>query len=129
MCRFKKHKIKTFPKVALTGWILIFLGAIFVSYLNSLNPNVYASPLSDTAVAKPIPIVIATATPTPFPQDIKDYIRIIFGKNWKTAYAIARAESGLRIKANLVWRAENSRGIFQKILCPQQPKFIMIGFL
>jgi len=44
---------------------------------------------------------------------VKEYIKTIFGKDWKTAYAIARAESGLRHDAKHLSEVEDSIGIFQ----------------
>lgn len=43
----------------------------------------------------------------------REYIKTIFGRDWRTAYAIARAESGLKNEANLMSDVENSVGVFQ----------------
>ncbi|MDE2031398.1 MAG: transglycosylase SLT domain-containing protein [Patescibacteria group bacterium] len=46
-------------------------------------------------------------------QDIRSYIKTIFGKDAQTACAIAHAESGYNPKAKLEWTLEDSNGIFQ----------------
>lgn len=54
--------------------------------------------------------------------NIEKYIKTIFGKDGDIAYAIARAESGLRPSAKLITKHETSIGIFQINIQSEQAK-------
>jgi hypothetical protein len=68
-------------------------------------------------IVSPIPLydmtdMVAGSSATISP-DVKEYIKVIFGNNWQTAYAIAQAESGLKNDAKLSTNFEYSIGLFQ----------------
>lgn len=99
----------------MTGFFIFVLTLILAGFSGRLKgmDSAYAqtpiiSPLGSTQEVTPIPNEDTTEV-----EKIIKYIKTIFGKDWKTACAVAKAESGLRTTASLVWAKENSRGIFQ----------------
>lgn len=80
-------------------------------------------PVSNLIPKSPLVMAqIETVEREPEPDNQKDmltYIKTMFGKEWKTAYAIAKAESGMKMTASNVWEdgkrnfGEHSVCIFQ----------------
>jgi hypothetical protein len=87
---------------------VVFLVAFVAMEAKAEEPQKIVSPIPLYDMTDIIAGSSATITP-----DVKEYIKVIFGNNWQTAYAIAQAESGLRSNAKHTSGFEYSIGIFQ----------------
>lgn len=93
----------------------IVSGAVVSNHFESVR-KVEASYTETLISATASATLKPTVTPTIAPSEeekIVGYIKTIFGSEWKTACAVAKAESGLRKKANNTSTIETSIGIFQ----------------
>ena len=88
--------------------LVVLALVFFIVEARASEPRRLISPLSMYDSMEMTSQAPLTITP-----DVKEYIKTIFGKEWKTAYAIARAESGLRPTASHISEVEYSIGIFQ----------------
>lgn len=100
-------KPRTLRDILVISTLTATIAFVAMSAKASVEPRLI-SPLATYDVGESFDNSPITISP-----DVKEYIKTIFGKDWKVAYAVARCESGLKSKANLKSSVENSIGIFQ----------------